>query len=82
VMKVVAIHDGVDSCHAGFLPWLVVAHAQEGYRLHGNSPKSWNCMTSMKWALWGRMKAFVIMEWLHTTCKMMFWKVHLLKKNS
>jgi hypothetical protein len=50
-MKVVAIHDGVDFGHAGFLPWLVVAHAQEVYRLHGNSPKSWNCMTSMKWAL-------------------------------
>jgi hypothetical protein len=34
-MKVVAIHNGVELRHAGFLPWHVVAHAQEVNHLHG-----------------------------------------------
>jgi len=35
VMKVVAFCDGVKSCHVGFLPFLVVAHAQEVNHIHG-----------------------------------------------
>jgi len=35
VMKVVAIHDGMESCHVGFLPWHVVAFVQEVNCLHG-----------------------------------------------
>ncbi len=30
VMKVVAICEGVESCHVCFLPWHVVAHCAEG----------------------------------------------------
>jgi hypothetical protein len=35
-MKVLAIHDGVESCHFGFLLWHVVARMQDVNRLHGN----------------------------------------------
>jgi hypothetical protein len=35
VMKVIAICDGVESCHVGFLPWHVVAWAQDVNCLHG-----------------------------------------------
>jgi hypothetical protein len=34
-MKVVAVCDGVESCHVGFLPYHVVARAQEVNHLHG-----------------------------------------------
>ena len=35
-MKVLAIHDGVESCHFGFLLWHVVARMHEVKCLHGN----------------------------------------------
>jgi hypothetical protein len=34
-MKVVVVHDGVESCHVSFLPCHVVARAQEVNCLHG-----------------------------------------------
>jgi len=55
VMKVIAIGDGVESCHVGFLPWHVVSHVQEVSHLHGKLAWSWNCMTMVKWAAWGRI---------------------------
>ncbi len=35
VIKVVGIQDGMESCHAGFLPRHVVAHVQEVNLFHG-----------------------------------------------
>ncbi len=34
VIKVVAIHDGVEPCHVGFLPRHIIAHAQQVNCLH------------------------------------------------
>jgi hypothetical protein len=35
VIKDMAVCDGVESCHVGFLPQHVVVHAQEVNHLHG-----------------------------------------------